>query len=527
MESQMTLHIRDNTEIPEDTAKLVKEILDEDDPYRLIGDRLSDFLVDEDFADFYADTGGPAISPVILSFVLIFQMMEKLPDRMAARALKVRMDWKYALHLPLNYEGFHFTNLSHFRQRLIENEAKYLVFDKLLQTLIDLGLVRQKGKVRTDSSHVLGAIANLSRLELVLETERVVLNVLQKEDQEWYNEQIPAAFQEEYGTKRSDYQLSENEVKRTLQQAGADGWWLLQRLKQAPKTLQALEKVQTMQEIWEQQFETDENEQYVGPRKKLESSGLIQSPHDPEAHYKVKRTTKWRGYKIQVTETAEDKGDPNFILDIKATDAQLADYSVLLEIQNRLLRRGIFPKKQYVDYAYISTYLLKKSADQGIVLMGPARQEPITGLFKIVDFEFDLDKRIATCPAGKESTRCTLTKSPYGGQNFMFRFGRQCQNCSLKKQCTISKIGRSIRYHIYREFLENRLAEMETEEFWKDMKHRPPVEGTISQLTRHGARQARYIGTDKVDLQEILTGVAVNMKRLLRVWSTGTKPSWA
>ena len=61
MESQRTLHIRDNTEIPEDTAKLVKEILDEDDPYRLIGDRLSDFLLDEDFADFYADTGGPAL----------------------------------------------------------------------------------------------------------------------------------------------------------------------------------------------------------------------------------------------------------------------------------------------------------------------------------------------------------------------------------------------------------------------------------------------------------------------------------
>ena len=314
-----------------------------------------------------------------------------------------------------------------------------------------------------------------------------------------------------------------------IQQAGDDGCWLLQLLKQAPKALQALEKVQTMQEIWEQQFETDENEQYVGPRKKLESSGLIQSPHDPEAHYKVKRTTKWKGYKVQVTETAEDKGDPNFILDIKATDAQLADYSALLEIQNRLLRRGIFPKKQYVDYAYISTYLLKKSADQGIALIGPARQEPITGLYKIVDFEFDLDKRTATCPAGKESTRCTLTKSPHGGQNFMFQFGRQCQNCSLKKQCTISKtkIGRSIRYHIHREFLENRLAEMETEEFWEDMKHRPPVEETISQLTRHGARQARYIGTDKVDLQEILTGVAVNMKRLLHVWRTGSKPSWA
>ena len=129
----MTLHIRDNTEIPEDTAKLVKEILGEDDPYRLIGDRLSDFLMDEDFADFYADTGGPAISPVILSFVLIFQMMEKLPDRMAARSLKVRMDWKYALHLPLNYEGFHFTNLSHFRQRLIDNE-RYFCFSKADRT---------------------------------------------------------------------------------------------------------------------------------------------------------------------------------------------------------------------------------------------------------------------------------------------------------------------------------------------------------------------------------------------------------
>ncbi len=84
-----------------------------------------------------------------------------------------------------------------------------------------------------------------------------------------------------------------------------------------------------------------------------------------------------------------------------------------------------------------------------------------------------------------------------------------------------------MRYNIHRKFFEKRLAEMQTPEFWVALKRRPPVEGTISQLTRLGARRARYRGLAKVNLQLLFVGAAVNLRRLLRAWSSGLTPSWA
>jgi hypothetical protein len=65
---------------------------------------------DQDFADLYRALGGAALSPVILALVTLVQLMEKLPDRAAALAVRLRIDWKYALHVPLNCRGFHFTH---------------------------------------------------------------------------------------------------------------------------------------------------------------------------------------------------------------------------------------------------------------------------------------------------------------------------------------------------------------------------------------------------------------------------------
>ena len=180
----MALFPEDRSEIPEETAELGRELLGEDSVYRMLGDQLATLITDADFGDLYSHLGGPALSPVILSLVLIFQMLEKLPDRLAAEAVRLRIDWKYALHVPLAWKGFHFTNLSHFRQRLLEHDAEYLVFDQLLHKLVDLGFIRRRGKQRTDSTHILGQLAKLTRLELVLETLRMlIVALLTLEDQ--------------------------------------------------------------------------------------------------------------------------------------------------------------------------------------------------------------------------------------------------------------------------------------------------------------------------------------------------------
>ena len=86
----MSLNPVDRSEIPEDTAKLGEQLLQEDDPYRLIGEKLRELLTDEELGWMYSHVGGPAISPVILGMVTVFQMMEKVPDRVAAKMVVVR-----------------------------------------------------------------------------------------------------------------------------------------------------------------------------------------------------------------------------------------------------------------------------------------------------------------------------------------------------------------------------------------------------------------------------------------------------
>jgi hypothetical protein len=73
----------------------------------------------EELAECYAsDNGRPAVEPVVLLGVLIFQFLERVPDRQAAEMVKYHLGWKLALHLGLGDPGFHPTTLVYFRQRL-------------------------------------------------------------------------------------------------------------------------------------------------------------------------------------------------------------------------------------------------------------------------------------------------------------------------------------------------------------------------------------------------------------------------
>lgn len=59
--------------MPEDTGLVGAALLDAASPYRFIGDVLYEQFHDGAFADLYPTDGQPSISPVILSFVTVFQ----------------------------------------------------------------------------------------------------------------------------------------------------------------------------------------------------------------------------------------------------------------------------------------------------------------------------------------------------------------------------------------------------------------------------------------------------------------------
>jgi transposase len=138
----------------------------------LVRDKLGAWLADEQFAGAYGVRGRPGWPPSRLALVTIFQKAEDLTDRQAAEAVRTRIDWKYALGLDLADPGFDRSILSEFRGKVAAGGLEQVVLDALLARLAADGLIKAGGRQRTDSMHVVAAVAALSRLELAGESVR-------------------------------------------------------------------------------------------------------------------------------------------------------------------------------------------------------------------------------------------------------------------------------------------------------------------------------------------------------------------
>src|SRR4051812_15084553 len=139
------------------------------------------------------------------------------------------------LRLPLTDPGFDHTVLSEFRSRLIEGKAEQQMLDTLLDRLRDLGLVKPRGRQRTDSTHVLAAVRGLNRLERVGETLRAALNEVAVMAPAWLQALAPAEWYERYARRVENYRLPKTDAARQELAAaiGADGSTLLRAIDQA------------------------------------------------------------------------------------------------------------------------------------------------------------------------------------------------------------------------------------------------------------------------------------------------------
>jgi len=165
-------------EVPELTARVARASNPAGTTAMWVRDRLDGLWVDEDFASWYPRDGRPGISPAQLATVSVLQFLLDLSDRDAAEAVRCRIDFKYALGLDLDDPGFHHSVLGDFRDRLLVDGRADRLLDLALARLKEAGLVRDRATQRTDSTHVLTAVRDLTRLELVTEAVRAALEEL-------------------------------------------------------------------------------------------------------------------------------------------------------------------------------------------------------------------------------------------------------------------------------------------------------------------------------------------------------------
>ena len=131
--------------------------------------------------------------------------------------------------------------------------------------------------------------------------------------------------------------------------------------------------------------------------------------------------------------------------------------------------------------------------------------------------QVDWERKVVTCPAGKQSMSWLPSTYPQNGMTWEVRFSRaDCSPCPFRAHCTRAKVEPRIIGLQAREpyeALQARRQGQRTEEFQKQYAARAGVEGTHAQaLQRCGLRQCRYVGMAKVHLQHVLTAAAMNLQ---------------
>jgi transposase len=365
------------------------------------------------FADLYPAVGQPAEAPWRLALVTIMQFAENLTDRQAAEAVRGRIDWKYALGLELTDAGFDFSVLSEFRTRLIAGAAEERLLTQMLAHCVEQGLLTARGTQRTDSTHIVAAVRDLNRLEIVGETLHHTLNVLAQVDPDWVRAQVTAEWFLRYGQRFSDYRLPKG--KRDRQQLaetiGQDGLHLLTQIySDATLThLRALPAVELLRQVWVQHYYQENGVLSWRDAKNFPPSALmIASPYDLDSRYSEKRGHHWRGYKVHLTETCDDEA-PNLIMHVETTFATDQGVTVVDTIHQGLADQALLPAMHVVDGAYVSSdALVASQQDYQIALTGPMRQDQSwqahdEHAFDMSQFHIDWDQEVVTCPHGKQS----------------------------------------------------------------------------------------------------------------------------
>lgn len=406
-----------------------------------------------------------------------------------------------------------------------------MLLDRLLERLKEKGLVKARGKTRTDSTHILMNARTLSRLELVAESFRAALDEIAVADPAWLRSVAQPEWFERYAKRIEDYRFPKGKDARRklILEVAKDGYFLLDALEtKADQNLSQLEQVAIFRQVWEHHFVKE------GDTPKLKEGSertplkeRFNSPYDPEAKHGNKGSKQWEGYKLHITEQCDDDL-PHLITHVITTTADVMDMPITLDVHKALKDKALLPAEHLVDSGYVKASHILASQEDGIELIGPMRapanwQARTEGAFTKDQFSIDWDEQTMTCPNGKKNSVWQEAEDAHGNPVIRIKFRhKDCIRCPERSRCMRSKQGGRatiLKPREEHEALAKLRIQQKTEDWQERYNKRAGIEGSFSQGIRaHKLRRSRYRGLSKTSLQHSATACAMNFQRLDDFW---------
>ncbi|MDT8305356.1 MAG: transposase [Anaerolineae bacterium] len=194
----------------------------------------------------------------VLALVTYFQYAEGLSDVQAADALRSRLEWKYALHLPVITPVVPETALCRYRQDLFVDPVALREIRKLVQRLAE---VQNGQRGESDVLQMLSTICSLNRLVWLYQAMDEALAVLARREPAWLGEVARPYWYTLYRTiapQAGDWAGKEVTDRLSLT-IGADILYLLEKIEAvADSELSSQRAIAVLERMWGEQFERDD-----------------------------------------------------------------------------------------------------------------------------------------------------------------------------------------------------------------------------------------------------------------------------
>lgn len=186
--------------IPVNTYQAARQVYNPSNIYLLIGDQTESILGEIDLRLLDPSSSQDEEMIYRLALITAFQYDEGVSDEVASDASRKRVDWKYALHLPVLYQGVTAQSLSDFRLSLFSSPRAMHEFGRLLEILRQVGLFQQKAESTLEPCTVLRTVCQISRLYRLYYGIKAALSMIGSMDPDWLRQHMSSHWFSHYKT---------------------------------------------------------------------------------------------------------------------------------------------------------------------------------------------------------------------------------------------------------------------------------------------------------------------------------------
>jgi transposase len=464
------------------------------------------------FAECYSmELGRPAREPILLLKLEFLQFHYNLSDRQVIDQSGFNMAFRYFLDLSLRSKLPHFTLLTKFRNRLGPDKHQK-VFENIVAQARECGLVKDRLRLK-DATHVLANIAIPSTIHLVGQTREELLAAVRP-----------------YAAEQADSEHLRAKTVRatTADLSGEEG--LLQRVTHlraivtwVDRLVADLERAQIEEPQGQALLEALARAHKVLADREPKAKDKLVSLQDQDARW-GKHGEIYAGFLLDVTMDA-DSSIITALNVLPANGDEAKDATTLIQQEEQA--HGNDVEALSIDGGGCRGPLLREWTDPqrlNLEVIVPVTAEPVSEYFTAKDFTLNGTGETLTCPAGQTTSQRYPSST---GNGWDFRFTRtQCKGCPLQAKCLDKfpkQAGRLVGINNYQAEYDAARAKARTPEFQEKRRQHWRIERKLGEMVRwHSARWARYRGRCKVLVQQLMTAVAVNVKRVVH-WVSAQK----